>query len=235
MISSKTQEKILSIEKACKVGDLAFDYILPCFKEGVTEKEIVKKLNKFIGSRSQGLAFKTIVAFGKNSSEIHHQKPTNKKLKKGDFIMLDFGARINGYPSDMTRTLFFGKASQKQKQMYQVVLKAQHEAIGLLKSLIVNHKSIKAFDIDKIARDYILAKGFVPMSHSLGHGIGKKIHSGLKLSPKTKSYLKPGMVFSIEPAIYIKDFGGVRIEDLAVLTKNQLKILTNSPKQLIEL
>jgi len=230
----KSTADIACITKACKVTDATFKYILPHLVENVTEKQIVKKINKYLRKNSDGLAFKTITAFGENSAEIHHL-PTEKKLKKGDIIVLDFGAKINGLCSDMTRTLFLGKASTKQKKMYNAVSETQQLAINLLKSSIINHKSLKAFDIDKIAREYILSKGYPNMPHSLGHGIGRKVHSGLRLSPKSKAYLKPSMIFSIEPGIYIKGFGGVRIEDTVLINGNKIEILTKSMKKLIEL
>lgn len=232
---TKQKAKIDSIRKACQISDKCFDFILPFLKEDVTETEIVRLINYFLRKKSEGEAFKTIVAFGENSAEIHHQYPTHRKLKKGDFIMLDFGARVNGYPSDMTRTLFFGKTSKKQVNIYQTVLEAQRKAIDFLKSLTKKQLPINAFDVDKIARDFISSKKLPPMPHSLGHGIGRKIHSGLKLSPKSMTLLKKGMIFSIEPAIYIKGFGGVRIEDLVLLTEEKLEILTNSSKKLITL
>ena len=231
--SSKEKEKINSIKKACEISDRCFDFILPFLKEGVTEIETVRLINYFLRKKSEGVAFKTIAAFGENSAEVHHQIPTNRKLKKGDFIMLDFGARINGYPSDMTRTLFCKKASKKQIDLYQTVLDAQKKAIELLEALIKKQLPIKAFDIDKVARDFIISKKYPPMSHSLGHGIGKKVHSGLKLSPKSKTNLKTGMIFSVEPGIYVKDFGGARIEDLVLLNDNKVEILTRSTKALL--
>lgn len=231
MVRSKA--KIQSIKKACKITDKTFKYILPHLADGVTEKEIVKKINKFIRNHSEGLAFKTIVAFGENSAEVHHQFPTERKLKKGDIIILDFGAKINGFCSDITRVLFFEKANRKQKDLYRDVLKAQQMAIDFLNNEIGKGK-IKALDVDKIARDY-LEKKYPTMPHSLGHGIGKKVHSGLRLSPKSKSYLKPGMIFSVEPGIYIKDFGGVRIEDTVLLTEKGVEILTKSTKEIIEI
>lgn len=231
----KSPQSIEAIKKACKVADLTFEYILPQLKSGVTEKEIVKKINKFIRGNSDGTSFRPIAAFGKNSSEIHHQHPTDTKLKNGDFIMFDFGAKIEGYSSDITRTLFFGKATEKQKRLYQAVLEAQLRALEFLKSSIINNKSIPSKEVDKVARNFLLSKKYPEMPHSLGHGIGKKVHSGLRLSPKSKSNLHPGMVFSIEPGIYIKNFGGVRIEDTVLLKENELEILTTSPKHLIEL
>lgn len=231
----RSTAEIEFIRKACRVTDAAFKYILPHLVENVTEKVIVKKINKYIRRHSDGLAFKTIVAFGENSAKIHHQFPTEKKLKKGDIIMLDFGTKVNGLCSDMTRTLFFGKANKKQKDLYLAVLEAQQLAIDYLESSILKHKSVKASEVDKIARNYLSNKKYPPMPHGLGHGIGKKVHMEPRLSPKSKAYLKSGMVFSIEPGIYIKNLGGVRIEDIILINGNKIEILTKSAKELIEL
>jgi Xaa-Pro aminopeptidase len=224
---------IESIKKACKITDTAFKYILPHLTEGITEIEIVKKINNYLRKHSDGLAFKTIVAFGENSAQVHHQFPTDRKLKKSDIIMLDFGAKINGLCSDMTRTLFFGKATQKQKRMYETVFMAQQKAIKFLELRIKNQELCKASEVDEIARDYIRKMGFGEMAHSLGHGMGRKVHSGLRLSPKSKAFLKLGMVFSIEPGIYIDNFGGVRIEDTVLINEDKVEILTKSTKELI--
>lgn len=157
--------------------------------------------------------------------------------------MLDFGAKINGYCSDMTRTVFFGKPDGRQKKMYDTVLQAQEEAVDfiakqqalLINFAVKNGKQIKAKDVDKVARAYIISKGFPTISHSLGHGVGLKVHEHPSLSPKSKDFLTEGMVFSIEPGIYIPNFGGVRIEDLFVLEKNGLRQITTSPKNIIQL
>lgn len=233
MQSTKTK-KIKSIKKACSIGDKCFTFILPFLIEGVTEKEIVRLINYFLRKKSDGIAFKTIAAFGENSAEIHHQHPTDRKLKRGDFVMLDFGAKINGYNSDMTRTLFFGKPNKKQEDLYRIVLQSQQGSIEKLTTLAKKQPDvkIKSFDIDQVARDFIVKNGYPTIPHGLGHGIGKKVHSGLRLSPRSKTYLKPGMIFSIEPAIYIEGFGGVRIEDLVLLTDKGIEVLTKSPKEI---
>lgn len=238
---TKTPDEILIIEKACRLTDRTFDYILPHIKPGVTEKEISLKIRKFINKNGALLSFRSIVAFGKNASEPHH-KSNETKLKNGNIVLLDFGAKVKGFCSDMTRTVFMGKASDEQKKIYRTVLAAQKKAIKFLKSSIINHKSINAYNVDKVARDYIISQGYTPMPHGLGHGIGKKVHERPKLSPKSKAFLKPGMTFTIEPGIYlpagrqgIKNFGGVRIEDTVVLEKTGLRILTKSPKEIIEL
>jgi Xaa-Pro aminopeptidase len=129
----------------------------------------------------------------------------------------------------MTRTVFFGKPTTEQKKMYEVVLKSQQKAIDLL---MTNHSASK---IDNVAREYIIAKGYPSIPHSLGHGIGIDVHELPHISPNTKDVLREGMVFSIEPGIYLPNLGGVRIEDLVILEKNGPRLLTHSPKNLIEI
>jgi len=218
----KLQEEISKIEKACKLTDLAFEYILGKIKAGVSEKEIAKLLRSFFKKFGAKVSFRPIVAFGKNSSEVHH-KTNDSVLKKGDIIMLDFGAKLDGYCSDMTRTFFFGKPTKKQKEIYEVVIAAQQKVIAAIES--GERQTSKLHDI---ANKYIQSSGFPSMPHSLGHGIGKKVHEAPCLSPKSKTILKEGMVFSIEPGIYIEGEGGVRIEDLFVLEKTGLRKLTGA-------
>ncbi|MDP2585725.1 MAG: M24 family metallopeptidase, partial [Candidatus Levybacteria bacterium] len=178
------------------------------------------------------------VGFGKNSAVPHHQA-TNNKLTNNEIVLLDFGVKLDNYCSDMTRTVFFGKASAEFKKMYETVLKAQSKAIEFLNTKYLIHNTSKqkiiASDIDNIARKHIISSGYKTIPHSLGHGIGLEVHEKPSLSPKSKDILKKGMVFSIEPGIYIPNFGGVRIEDLVVLEKGKLRLLTHSPKNFIEL
>jgi len=230
----KSSDEISKIEDACKLGDKIFDYILEKIHLGVTEKKVAQEINSFIKKSGGKASFPTIVAFGKNSANIHNI-PTDNKLTENQFVLLDFGVKLNNYCSDMTRTIFSGKPTTKQKKMYQAVLEAQLKAIQKLNNLVAKKSEIKAFEIDKIARDYIISKGYPSIPHSLGHGIGKRVHESFRISFKSKNYLKEGMVFSIEPGIYIPNFGGVRIEDLIVLTKSGPRLLTHSPKGIIVL
>lgn len=230
--SSKEDWEIELIEKAAKLGDKTFSYILKKLRMGITEKQLAFELESFIRNSAE-ISFPPIVAFGPNSSIPHHQ--TGEKIleeKNGQFILLDFGVKFDNYCSDMSRTLFFGKASERQKRVYQVVLDAQQKTVEFINR---GSDPIKAKEVDKVARDYIRSKGYPSIPHSLGHGIGLEVHEPPALSPKSKHQLKDGMVFSIEPGIYLEGFGGVRIEDLFVIEKNKLKQLTHSPKNLIEL
>ena len=237
----KVKEEIEKIKKACELGDKAFKYILTKLKIGITEKEIAQNLEKIFKEQGAEFSFPTIVAFGKNSSVPHHQTG-NTKLKDGDFVLLDLGARVDNYCSDMTRVVFFGSPSDRQKEIYTVVLEAQKKAVDFINKQISraslrvkSGKKVKASEVDKVAREYIKSQGFPDIPHSLGHGIGLEVHEHPSLSPKSKEELKEGMVFSIEPGIYIPDFGGVRIEDLYVLEKKGLRQLTTSSKAIFKL
>lgn len=227
--SIKDLEEISNIEISCKLGDLAFNYIVKKIKIGISEKEVAALLEKFIKEKGGEFSFPAIIAFGKNSSIPHHQTGQSK-LQKGEVILLDFGVKFKNYCSDMTRTIFLGKPDKKQQLIYQTVLTAQNKAVEYITRLKKSGKTIKAQEVDKIARAYIKSQGFGDIPHSLGHGIGLQVHEHPSLSVGSREHLAEGMVFSIEPGIYIPGFGGVRIEDLYVLEKTQLRALTNSPK-----
>jgi len=191
------------------------------------------------GGKGAVVSFPPIVAFGKNSSIPHHQTgdsilgPESSSGREGQIILLDFGVKYDDYCSDMTRTVFFGKPSKEQQKIYETVLSAQQKAVDYINKTLKSGKKIWASKVDIAARDYIISKGFPTIPHSLGHGIGLEVHEHPSLSPKSKEDLKSGMVFSIEPGIYIPNLGGVRIEDLFVLENQQLRALTGSSKALI--
>lgn len=258
----KDREEITAIQNASALGDRAFVSVLKKIREGITEKQIALELEWFIKKHSADISFPPIVAFGENSSIPHHQTSDQRLASSGQFVLLDFGVKVNNYCSDMTRTVFFGRASNKQREMYNTVLAAQQKAIDYLERLTsdggspelleserprsrrpaeghdsseVYARGINARDIDRVAREYIESQGYPTIPHSVGHGIGLEVHEAPSLSPRSKDKLVPGMVFSVEPGIYIEGFGGVRIEDLVVLERTGSRILTNSPKHLIEL
>ncbi len=234
----KSATEIIAIEKACNLGDKTFKFILGKIKKGVSEKELTFEIEFFIKKHGSDISFPPIVAFGKNSSVPHHV-PTNNKLTNNQIVLLDFGVKYKNYCSDMTRTVFFGKPTIEQKRMYETVLLAQQKAIEFLSG-----KSDKEYpmqrillgkNVDKVARDYIISKGYSSIPHSVGHGIGLEVHEAPHISPNSKDILKEGMVFSIEPGIYMPGFGGVRIEDLVVLEKNGPRLLTHSPKNIVKI
>lgn len=233
----KDEYEIEQIKKACKIGDKVYSEILRNVKTGITEIGLKYEIEHLIKQMGVDISFEPVVAFGKNSSVPHHNS-SNKKLIKNEIVLLDFGVKFNGYCSDMTRTFFFGKAGEKFRKIYNTVLSSQSRAIEFLKSQVSSlnlKKTIDARKIDEVARNYIVEQGYPEYPHSLGHGIGLEVHEAPRLYYKRKWTLEPGMVFSIEPGIYIPGFGGVRIEDLVVLRKNKVELLTKSPKNLIEI
>jgi Xaa-Pro aminopeptidase len=229
----RTKVEIESIKKACEITDLAFEYALLETKEGISEKQLAKKISSYIRKRSQGLAFKTIVAFKENSTHVHH-KPTSRKLKKGDNILFDFGARVNGFCSDLSRTIFFGKADKNFKKAYKTVLNTQEKSIKFVNLRLLKTKKIRCKKVDSIARDYLISKGYPSIPHGLGHSVGKKIHQAPRFSPKSKHFLKENMVITVEPGVYLNDFG-IRIEDTILIGKIHTESLTRSSRKLIEL
>ena len=226
--SIKGTGEIAKIKKACGISDRAFKYILGKIKEGVTEEDIEMQLEIFIRGQKANISFRPIVAFGKNSAVPHHQ--TGKiKLKSGMIVLLDFGVNYKGYCSDMTRTFFFGPKNERFERIYKTVLEAQNSAVQFINHTLAMNQKISASGVDKKARQYITGKGLGLIPHSTGHGIGIQVHEKPSLSPKSKDILKSGMIFSIEPGIYLDNFGGVRIEDLFFLSGKDLKKLTHSP------
>lgn len=223
----KNPKDIELIRKACEMGDEAYEYILKEIKEGVSEKELAFKLEYFIKQMGADLAFPTIAAFGVDSFAPHHQTG-DKKLLEGEFVLLDFGVKFRNYCSDITRTVVFGKAAKEQERIYETVLAAQQKAVDFIEKKLAKGEIIKASDVDRTARQFIRKAGYPDIPHSVGHGIGLEVHEHPYLSKKSKEVLKNGMVFSIEPGIYLPEIGGVRIEDLYCLQDNILKKLTKS-------
>ena len=230
----KDKDEIEFITKACQIGDEVFKKVLKKIKSGISEKQLVFEVDSFIKKEDLDISFRTIVAFGANASSPHHESGKTK-LENNQFVLIDFGVKFENYCSDMTRSVVFGKASQKKKNIYDTVLMAQQKAVNFVNTTIKKGKQVKAAEVDEVARKYILSQGFPSIPHSLGHGIGLEVHEHPYLSVKSKEELKEGMVFSIEPGIYIEGFGGVRIEDLYVLEKDGLRQITTSPKKFIQI
>jgi len=228
--SSKTESEVDKIKNAQKITDKAFLEILPFIKEGVTEKEIRAKLEYIMFSLgADGLAFETIVASGKNGAK-PHAVPSDRKIQKGDFVTIDFGARLDNYDSDMTRTVAVGEISQEMETIYNTVLLAHEKGRDALKP------GANCKDVDSIARKVIEESGYGEyFTHSLGHGVGIEIHESPRLSATSQDVLKVGDIVTIEPGIYIEDFCGVRIENMYVITRDGYENLTVSDKKLIKL
>lgn len=226
----KTEEELEWLARAEQIGDEAFSYILNELKPGVTELQAAAKLDYYMKSHgAEGASFDTIVASGYHSA-MPHAVPSDKPLEEGDFVTMDFGCKYHGYCSDMTRTVVIGKANEHQKEIYSVVLKAQLAALEGLKPGMTGAQG------DAIARKVIEEAGYgAYFGHGLGHSVGLEIHESPALSQKDQTILKPGMIETVEPGIYVPGFGGVRIEDMVVITEDGVRNLTHSPKELIEL
>lgn len=224
----KSEEEKNKILAAQAIAEKAFDHILGFIREGVTEREIALELDFFmLKNGAECVSFDTIAVSGKNTS-LPHGVPGNKKIEKGDFITMDYGAVVDGYHSDMTRTVAVGEISSKQAEVYETVLQAQKKSLGVLKA------GISGFDADKAARDIIENAGYGKyFGHGTGHGVGLQIHESPRLSPKSNHILEAGDVVTVEPGIYLPDEFGVRIEDMAFITENGFENLTKSPKKLI--
>lgn len=229
----KNEEEISKIEKACQLGDKAFDYILKKIRLGISEKEVANQIEFFVKKHGGDTSFPPIVAFGKNSAIPHHQASDKRLATSDKLVLLDFGVKLNNYCSDMTRTIFFGRPTSEQKRMYETVLEAQQRSIDYLTNHYNDTYHCSAKDVDNTARKFIESKGYPTIPHSVGHGIGIDVHEAPHLSPKSKDILREGMAFSIEPGIYVPNFCGIRIEDLVVLEKDKPRLLTKSPRFLL--
>ena len=226
--SVKNHKEIESVIKAQRIAEDAFQHILKFIKTGVTEKEIALELDFFmLRNGGEGLSFETIAVSGKNSS-MPHGVPSDKKIENGDFITMDFGTIINGYHSDMTRTVAVGFVTDEMKNVYDTVLKAQQNCLDNIKA------GMSCKDGDMLARKVINDSGYGKyFTHSTGHGVGVEIHEFPNLSPASDSILKTGNLVTVEPGIYIPGKFGVRIEDMALITESGCNNLTNAPKELL--
>ncbi|NLJ83408.1 MAG: aminopeptidase P family protein [Halanaerobiaceae bacterium] len=224
----KEQEEIEKIRKAVEITDAAFAHILDFIKPGVTEREIALEL-EFYQKRMGGEknAFDFIVASGQRSA-LPHGVASEKVIEKGDFVTLDFGVFYQGYCSDLTRTVVVGEPDEKQREVYELVLKAQLAVIENVKA------GMSCKEVDEIARGIIGDAGYREnFGHGLGHGIGLEIHEGPRVSFTSETILQTGMVMTNEPGIYIPGWGGVRIEDDLLITEEGCEVLNKAPKELI--
>lgn len=224
----KSTKEIRYITRAQRISEAVLQGVISRLKKGVTEISLARFIVFSFKRRGiKALAFEPIVSFGKNTAHIHHE-PGNSRLKSGDLVMFDFGCTVNGYCSDMTRTYIFGRPTAKQKKVYLSVLEAQNRA---LKALAKGEHRAK--QVDAAARKFLHRRfNKKSFTHGLGHGIGTAIHEWPNFKPYSEDLLKPGEVMTVEPGIYLKGWGGVRIEDMVIIKKRGIKNLTKAPKQL---
>lgn len=224
--SIKDSTETANIKTASKLAAQAFKQIKKSIKPGITENELAGLLDLQVRKAGGINSFDTIVAFGANASAPHHQ-PTARKLKKNDTVLIDFGVKYKGYCCDITRCIAIGNPSKFYKKAYQTVQKAQAAAIKMIKPGVEFKK------VDAAAREVISAAGLPVYGHGTGHGLGLEVHEEPVISQKTKGRLRPAMVLTIEPAVYIPGKLGIRIEDDILVTEKGCKILTsNCPAQL---
>ena len=233
IISSRRAKKEYEkqrIIKAQRIAEKAFDHILTFIRPGVTEKDIRLELEYFmLRNGADGLSFDTIAISGKNTS-LPHGVPTLKKIESGDFVTMDYGACVDGYRSDMTRTVAVGSVSEKQMKIYETVLRAQLACLDVLRP------GIECKTADAAARNIIAGAGYGDcFGHGTGHGVGIDIHEAPSVSPRSKDILSVGDVVTVEPGIYLPGEFGVRIEDMAFITENGYENLTECKKSLIVL
>jgi len=229
-------DRLRVVKDAAELADLqaAIDVLDDCFMHLVrnelrvdrTEKEIAVAVEQYLQGRGSETSFPSIVASGPNAS-MPHAVPTDRRLQEGEPITIDIGAKVNGYCSDMTRTVCLGTPSDQLREIHALVLEAQEIAEGEIKP------GMTGKDGDAVARDFLAAKGYgEQFSHGLGHGIGLEVHEPPWVSLRGEAKLEPGMVFSVEPGIYIPGWGGVRIEDLVAMEDDGARVLCRSPKAL---
>jgi len=226
----KSIAELSHITEAVRLADCAFEYAVKNIKAGMRETEVALLLEGYMRKNgAKKTSFDTICASGVRSA-LPHGTATDKEIRKGDFLVMDYGCVLDGYCSDITRTVVIGKASDRQKELYNIVLYAQSRAEDNAEP------NMKAADLDKVARDIIKNFGYGDnFGHSLGHGVGVEIHEKPTVSPSSLELLDAGSVITVEPGIYIPDFGGVRIEDMLFIEGSGHAVLTKSTKEMIEI
>jgi Xaa-Pro aminopeptidase len=209
----KEKEELKKIKQASDLCVRGLDHILKLIQEGVSEKQLAQALKIFwLNEGADDMAFEPIIAFGENSAKPHH-RASDKKLLKGETILIDIGVKVHHYNSDMTRVYFYKSVSAKMEKIYRVVYEALDKALKKCKP------GVRIGDIDQEARSYILSQGYA-FVHGLGHGVGLQVHEAPRVKNQTADgdlILEPHMVITIEPGVYVEGVGGVRLEELIVI------------------
>lgn len=226
----KDEGEISKIAKAASIADRAFSAIVGFIRPGMTEREVANQLDFFLKKfGADHPSFDSIVASGPNSA-LPHAQPGDRRLRKGDFLVLDFGARRQGYCSDMTRTVCIGKPTSKHLEIYSLVHRSQAAGLRAVRP------GAQGKAADAAARQVIEGAGYGKFfGHGLGHGVGLEVHEGPRLAVTAMDFLKPGHVVTVEPGVYLPGWGGVRIEDLVAVTPKGCRVLSRSAKQLIQI
>ncbi|MFQ5465842.1 MAG: M24 family metallopeptidase [Thermodesulfobacteriota bacterium] len=225
---TKDPLEVRSIKKSAALLDSGFEFAASLIGPGVAEREVAASIEaRFKALGAEDLAFDTIVASGKRGA-LPHGKPSAKKIRKGEFVVLDMGVVLGGYNSDETRTFCVGRATRRHREVYGTVLEAQARAIGMVRP------GVLAGAVDRAARGHIRRAGYGRFfGHATGHGVGLDIHEPPSVGPGDKTVLEEGMVITVEPGVYLPGWGGVRIEDMVLVTSGGCELLTGSRKELI--
>jgi Xaa-Pro aminopeptidase len=223
----KEPSEVELIEKAVKITDAAYEHATTIIHSGMSEQELAWEIEKFMREgASQHLPFEPIVAAGPNAA-MPHARPSGQSIQDSQTVVIDIGARFEGYGSDLTRTFYLGKPGEKFRQVYETVLNAQLSAMTGIRA------GMTGAEADLLARNVIAAGGYgESFGHSLGHGIGLVVHEQPRLGPNSTDVLADGMVFTVEPGIYLPGWGGVRIEDDVVIEHGKARILSTAKKAL---
>ncbi|RKP54097.1 aminopeptidase P family protein [Cohnella endophytica] len=226
----KDEDEVKTLREAARISDVAFAEVLNVIRPGVSERRIAAELEYRMRLLGADCGWPGIIVASGYRSALPHGVASDKEVGRGEFVTLDFGAIVNGYMSDVTRTVFVGEPNERHLSVYAAVLDANEAAIRGLRPGMNGKQG------DALGRDIIDSRGFGSyFGHGLGHGIGLEIHEQVRLSKESDSVLEPGNVLTVEPGIYIPGFGGVRIEDDVLITAGGVEVLTSSPKQLIAL
>lgn len=221
----KAEDEVEGVRAAQNLADRVFAAVRPQIKAGAREVDVAIALEQGLRQAGATSAFDVIVASGVRGA-LPHGTASDKVIEDGDLVTVDFGANLNGYNSDMTRTVAVGQPSDELKRIYNAVLEAEEAAVQAIKP------GMKAGDLDAVARDILEGHGLgEAFAHSLGHGVGLVVHEGPRLSKGSEDVLEPGMVITIEPGAYVEGLGGVRIEDLVLVTEDGYEVLSHSPKE----
>lgn len=222
----KDRSEIALIRESARIARNAFHAVRAILSPEMTEKQVADELEFFMRRLgAKDASFPTISAVGDHAA-LCHCVPGERKIRDGNILLIDWGAQYRGYASDLTRVLITGKVSDEFRKVYKIVLDAQRKAIEAVRPGLI------CSEIDAIARDYIEKSGYGKFfDHGLGHGIGLNIHEGPYFSPRCTTKLKPGMIITVEPGIYVKDWGGVRIEDDVLVTRDGFEVITDVEKE----
>jgi len=223
--AKKDEDEIAKLRAATAISDRCYEQLKDDLAPGISERDLAYRVEgelRRLGADK--VAFDVIAAFGPHAAD-PHAEPGDRELRPGDLVKLDFGARREGYNSDLTRTLVLGQPDARQREIYRIVAAAQEQAAAAVAPGRTGQ------EVDAVARDVIAAAGFGDQfTHGLGHGVGLDVHEWPRLGKTSEDVLEPGMVVTVEPGIYIEDWGGVRIEDMVLVTEQGAEVLTQAPK-----